>query len=174
MRVLSFFIIQSDVLVAVTSAVMVVRPGGDGAFRRVLRLTAPTAIAVMGVVHAVVLALVHQPHGPAETLVNVVVHQVVPVGAVLGCLLLDPRPRLVPCSLAWVLVFPAAWVACTAARGVLTGWYPYPFVDVAALGWPRVALNGVLVVALLMGVAALLCWVDGLTTPRRRSRPRGF
>ena len=53
------------------------------------------------------------------------------------------------------VVFPLAWMLFTAVRGPLASdWYPYPFVDVGVLGYPRVAVNALWVALLFVGLAA--------------------
>ena len=51
--------------------------------------------------------------------------------------------------------FPLAYLVWTLAHGAVTGWYPYPFVDVAELGYPRVLANiaGLVLVFLALEVA---------------------
>lgn len=50
----------------------------------------------------------------------------------------------------WVLLYPLAWVAFTVIRGILTNWWPYPFLDPAGP-------NGVGgVVAYIVGIAAFM------------------
>lgn len=41
---------------------------------------------------------------------------------------------------AW-LIWPALYAAYALTRGALTGFWPYPFLDAAQLGWPQVAVN---------------------------------
>jgi hypothetical protein len=43
------------------------------------------------------------------------------------------------------------------ARGALDGWYPYPFLDVTTLGYPRVLLDacGMLLAFLAIGAVLL-------------------
>ena len=46
------------------------------------------------------------------------------------------------------------WVGYTLVRGSITGWWPYPFIDVDELGWGRVLVN-VVGVAVLFGLVGL-------------------
>ena len=93
-RVFSFFTIQSNVLSGMVSAQLAIRPDRDGPGWRALRLAALTGITVTGIVYSAVLADVHEPHGAAETMVNTIVHYVVPIMMVAGWLLFGPRPRV--------------------------------------------------------------------------------
>lgn len=52
----------------------------------------------------------------------------------------------------WWLIWPAGYAVYALMRGALTGWYPYPFLDVGALGAGPVALH---VAGLVVAFAAL-------------------
>lgn len=159
-RLLSFFTVQSNILSGVVSAQLAMRPDRDGRLWRIARLDALFGITVTGIVYATVLARTHEPKGWEQTSSNLVVHYVVPIGMVLGWLLFGPRPRITSSVLWWALAWPVAWLIYTFIRGEATGWYPYPFVDVATHGYGRVLVNAVLVTAVFAGVAALFAWGD--------------
>lgn len=165
-RVFSFFTIQSNVLSGVVAAALAVRPDRDGRLFRALRLAALVGITVTGVVYSAVLADVHEPHGAAETLVNTIVHYLVPILMVLGWLLFGPRPRIDSRAISGALLFPLAWLGYTLLRGAIWGWYPYPFLDVPPHGYAVVLLNSVVVTVLFL----VVCGLAGLgdrSLPRR-------
>ncbi len=170
-RVLSFFTIQSNLLCGIVSAQLSVRPDRDGRAWRAVRLAALYGITVTGIVYSTVLAAIHEPHGAAETGVNVIVHYVVPIMMVAGWLAFGPRPRIDMRTVLWSLLFPVVWFAYTLVRGAIWKWYPYPFLDVPAHGYARVAVNAILVTAVLAVVAALFAFGDDRLppAPRRRS-----
>jgi hypothetical protein len=80
-------------------------------------------------------------------------HTVVPVMAVVGWLMFGPRGRTSSRIARLSALFPIAWLVFTLIRGELVGFYPYPFVDVATLGYGRVLVNCVWVAVLYLGVA---------------------
>lgn len=169
LRVASFFTIQSNVLAAITSAQLARNPHRDGPVWRVVRLNALVGIAVTGVVYSAVLAATHEPKGWQQVSTNTATHYVVPIMMVLGWLLFGPRPRITARVVAWSLVFPIAWFGYTLVRGAITPWYPYPFTDVVAHGYPAVLVNALLVTLLLGAVSALFWWGDGVLP----AAPRG-
>lgn len=164
-RLVSFFTIQSNILSGIVSAQLAMRPDRDGPVWRVVRLDALFGITITGIVYSTVLAKIHEPKGWEQTTSNIGVHYVVPIMMVLGWLLLGPRPRVDRQVIAWSLLWPVAWAAYTVVHGEATGWYPYPFVDVATHGYARVLLNALLVVGVLAVVAMLIGVGD------RRLRP---
>jgi len=87
-------------------------------------------------------------------------------------LLFGPRPRVSWSTVGWAFVWPVAWIAYTFAHGAVTGWYPYAFLDVTALGYPPALLSTAAV--LLVGAALLLLfrWLDRrLPTRPRQTQP---
>jgi hypothetical protein len=78
-----------------------------------------------------------------------------PLLFVLDWLLFVPKGTLRFRDIPTWLVFPAIYVAWTFLHGAVSGFYPYPFVDVGALGYARVGLNviGLFALFLLLGIA---------------------
>ena len=110
-------------------------------------------IAVVGVVYHLLLAPVWDPQGWA-LIANTLLHYVMPVAFVLDWLLFTPKGRL-----RWVdpvkwLAFPLVYGGWTLAHGLVTGWWPYWFVNVDELGLASAALNfgGLLVFFLALGL----------------------
>ena len=74
---------------------------------------------------------------------------------------------------AWLL-YPLGYFGYALLRGHLVGFYPYPFIDVAALGYVRVLLNALAMLAAFIvlgaGVVALDRW-QGRRLARARTQP---
>ncbi|MER5437289.1 Pr6Pr family membrane protein [Streptomyces sp. NPDC002790] len=168
-RMFSYFTIQSNVLVLVCAASLVLRPARDGALWRVLRLDALLGITITGLVYAIVLApQIHLEGVPMWATVGL--HYVAPPLTVLGWLLFGPRARIDAATARRAFVWPVLWIAYTLVHGAVTDWYPYPFLDVQVRGYGT-ALRNIAGVLVLAGV--LLClyvWIDRRIT-RRLKRP---
>ena len=151
----TFFTIESNVIVGVTTLLLVLRPDLDSTVFRVLRLTGLVGIAITGVVYHALLAGLAELT-PWGTVADLLLHTVVPVLAVVGWVLFGPRGRTSRRIAVLALVFPVCWLAMTLIRGPIVDWYPYPFVDVAELGYLRVLLNvvGISVLFLLVAFGA--------------------
>lgn len=158
-RLISFFTIQSNLIVAIVSWSLVRDPARDGRGWRVARLAAVVCITVTGVVYVTVLRGL-AVLTPAGQVADTGLHYVTPALVLLGWLLFGPRPRIDVRSIAVALIFPVGWLAFTLARGAATGWYPYPFVDADAEGYAAVAVNCVFVTATVLAVSGLLRWLD--------------
>ncbi|HEY5787263.1 MAG TPA: Pr6Pr family membrane protein [Microlunatus sp.] len=152
----SYFTIQTNLLVIATTLPLIKNPGHDGRTWRVLRLAALVMIAVTGLVHWFLLRPLSTLTG-VEAVGDVLVHVAVPVLAVIGWLVFGPRPRVDARTVAWSLAWPIGWLIYTLIVGALTGWYPYPFLDVSAQGVGPVVLTCGAITLLLSGLA-WACW----------------
>ncbi|MFG3339536.1 Pr6Pr family membrane protein [Glycomyces sp. NPDC048151] len=158
-RLASYFTIQSNVLVCVGALLLMLRPGRDSPAFRVLHLDALLGIAITGLVFATILAPLVDLEG-AALVVNAGLHFVAPVATVLGWILVGPRGRVDRATIARAFVWPVAWIAYTLVHGAFSGWYPYPFLDVAEIGYPMALLNIVLVLVVAFLLALLASWAD--------------
>lgn len=150
-NVFAYFTILSNLLVGVVHVALAIRPERTSTLWRVLVLDAAVAIAVTGIVYNLVLAPLVHLTGIHEV-ATVLCHMVTPVLAVLGWLLFGPRGLTSVRVVLLTAVYPVAWLAFTLVRGAVIAWYPYPFVDVVALGYGRVAINCVVVAVLFLGL----------------------
>ncbi len=110
------------------------------------------------------LAPLYDPQG-INAWTNAGEHYVSPVMTVLGWLLLGPRPRIPSGVVARALLWPVAWIAWILAQGVVTGWYPYHFMDVATHGYAIALRNLAIVVALALAFLLLFRLVDRRLPP---------
>ncbi|HXH33735.1 MAG TPA: Pr6Pr family membrane protein [Plantibacter sp.] len=158
-RLFSAFTILSNLIVLSVAILLVIDPMRDGRFWRVLRLDALLSIVITGIVYAVVLAPGVNLTGWANV-ITIGFHYLSPWLTLGAWLVFGPRPRFTWGTVAWAFVWPTAWVLYTFVHGAISGWYPYPFLDVTKLGFAGAALNslGVLVVAIVFAV--LLKLVD--------------
>ena len=167
LNVFAYFTVQSNLLVLVSCAWLAVRPEPAGTLPRALRLAGLLGITVTGVVFHVALRQLQDLQGSAAV-ADLLLHTASPLLTVLGWLVFGPRRALGRRVVAWTLVFPVGWLALTLLRGPATGFWPYPFVDVDDLGWPRVLAN-----CLGVAVLFLVLAVGGEVLDRRLTRRRG-
>jgi hypothetical protein len=127
--------------------------------RSLVRASATTYIAIVGIVYATLLAPLGAAGGVPVPWANTALHIVTPLYGVVDWLVFRDRVRL-PLGRLWVvLIYPAVWVVVVLIRGATDGWVPYPFLD-PAQGYGAVAgyCVGILVAFLVVG--ALVFWVS--------------
>lgn len=152
LNVFAFFTVQSNVLVAMTSARLALRPEPGGAVHRALRLAALVGIAVTGVVFHLALRQLQDLQGYAA-FADVLLHTLSPLLCVAGWVCFGPRGAVDRRAVVGALAFPIAWLVFTLLRGAVVGFWPYPFLNVDVLGLGAVLVNCVLVAALFTGLA---------------------
>ena len=165
-RLVSYFTIQSNILLLVVAVTLAGNPDRDGRLWRVVRLDAVLGMIITGLVYATVLAGTANPEG-AGWWSNLGFHYVAPWWALLGWLLFGPRSRMDKRTLWWAALWPVLWIGYTFAHGAVTDWYPYPFADVAAIGYAAAVRNMAFIVVLAVLIGALL-WALDRRLPGRR------
>ena len=158
-RFFSFFTVESNLLVLAASLALMIDPERDGALFRIVRLDALLGIAITWIVFALVLSKIVHVEGLAAW-INFGFHDASPVLALVGWLLFGPRPRIDTRTIALAFVWPIMWIVYTLVRGAIVGWYPYPFLDAAALGYANVFVNVAIVIGLALALAAAMRWID--------------
>ncbi|AXT86333.1 F420-dependent oxidoreductase [Aeromicrobium sp. A1-2] len=159
----SYFTIESNLLVLVTSVLLVQRPDRGGTAFGILRLGSLVAITVTGIVYATLLAG-NASFSGAEWWYDKAFHYFVPIMVVVGFLALRPR-TLLDRSAYWFMAFPLTWLTYTLIRAEVaeptfavtttsTAPVPYEFLDVAEHGAVSVAVVCVVLVAIFAAIAA--------------------
>lgn len=157
-RFFSYFTILTNTLVTGYFLVRSLAPE-SGVGRWVARPEVGTALTV----YILVVGLVYQtvlrglvPLAGRAILADNIIHGLVPLYMLGFWLLLvagqGVRWRTVP----YWLLYPAAYLAYTLLRGPSAHYYPYPFVDVAALGYGPVLRNCLLVLLVMLALSVAL------------------
>ncbi len=128
----AYFTIQSSIIGAI-----VLTAGGIWAFghQRDSRLLAtwqamivPYAI-VTGVVYNLLLRGVSTLDYDPIQWPNELMHVVMPIALIVDWLFAPGRPRLRWLTIWAVVAYPLSWLTMTTIRGLVDGWFPYPFLE---------------------------------------------
>lgn len=154
---LGYFTVQSNVLVLVVVAWMLLRPEGRPRWFDALRGATTAYIVLTGLVWAVLLASPAEAFGFDVEYPSFAQHRLIPVLMALDWLLVPTaRPlRVGRCIAAWML-YPVAYLSGSWLRGGLgDGWIPYPFLDPAVHGGigGLVVPTGQVLLAFVVGIA---------------------
>ncbi|MBW8824005.1 MAG: Pr6Pr family membrane protein [Xanthomonadales bacterium] len=149
---LAYFTVLTNLLVAVVATVAARR--GDGGRDLPWRGCAVSAIVLVGLGYFLLLRGLADPEG-LDWLSNLLLHYVVPLAALAWWLVLPPRRRIAATEPWRWLRWPAFYAAYALVRGAISGFYPYPFIDMAALGITRTLVH-----CLVLGLAFLaIAWL---------------
>lgn len=157
----SFFTIESNILIALVflAAVFLVPKDDDFDTFAMIRGAATLYMVATGIVYVLLLSGLEEALQTQISWVNLILHYVMPVMAVVDWVTDPPHGRLtIDRAVVW-LAFPAVYLIYSLARGHIVGWYPYPFVNPEQVGgYGEVALY---VMALTTGfiiIAFALIW----------------
>lgn len=140
---LGYFTVLTNLFVALVLTLPLVVPssaGGRFAARPGVVGCAVTSLVVVGIGYHLLLRHVWSPEG-MQWLADMLLHYVMPILFFLHWLLVLPGRRLPALSpLVWC-VYPVAYIVYALLRGEVMHAYPYPFIDVTAIGYGAALFN---------------------------------
>ena len=157
----SFFTILTKFLVALVFSAIALRPSswpGAVSFAVFLVQAATTVYtaAPSGFVYQFAAAPTMESPRLGAWVADFLLHSVVPAGYVLYWLLFAPRTGLRWKDAVQWLAYPGVYLVYVLVRGAVSGFYPYPFVDVKVLGYGRVAAHAAVLMLLFRGMGLLV------------------
>lgn len=118
-------------------------------------------IVIVGTVYITVLQKLWQPQGLAW-IADFTLHYAMPFIYAVYWLVFVPKGQVqLKHCFTW-LIYPAVYFAYCIIRGPIVNWYPYPFVDVGAIGYGEVLKNAVVLLGAFLVAAFLFFVLDRL------------
>lgn len=168
-RYFSYFTILTNILVAFcfTSLWLKASKGAGNLFTKVKMISAITLnIAVVGITYNTILRFIWAPQG-MQRLVDELLHLVIPIWMILYWFIFVSKNSLQWKDFLPWLIYPALYCVYVLIRGAYVGYYPYPFMDVTILGYQKVVINCLGIVALFLVLALILV---GITKVRSKQQ----
>jgi len=135
-------------------------------FRRPGVITcAAGSMLIVGSIYFFVLRHLWHPEG-LQFIADVLLHYVMPPLTLVFWWLVVPRGAVDWSGVAKMLIYPFAYLFYVFIRGPIVGSYPYPFIDVTALGLGRALLNSAGIAILFIVVIAAMMLLNNRGTPR--------
>lgn len=155
---LGFYTILTNLLVVgvLTAAAWRAR-GAVGRFlsRPGVQTAAAMSIVIVGLIYNLMLRQLWSPTGWL-LVADAIVHDAMPLLYLLYWWLAVPKDGLRWSQVLIWQSYPAGYFVYVMVRGAVSGWYPYPFVDVNALGYVQVLIDAIAVLAVFVVVGLLL------------------
>jgi len=129
-------------------------PGRFFGHARVVTGIAASAVLV-SLAYNLLLRQLWNPHG-AQLIAEVVMHDVAPIAFLVYWWLRVPRASVRCGDIVPMAVYPVAYFFYAMLRGAESGFYPYPFFNVAHLGYARVLVNAIGILAGFVIIASVL------------------
>jgi hypothetical protein len=153
----SFFTILTNLLVAlVTTLPLLASRSFAGQFflRPSTQSATAVYIAIVGITYALLLRHLWNPQG-AQKIADMLLHDVVPVLYVAFWIFLVPKFTLRWGDAVRWLAFPVVYMSYTLARGFVSHWYPYYFIDVDTIGLSRALIHAAALLLAFLGLGLL-------------------
>lgn len=117
-------------------------------------------MAVIGVSYHLLLRNIWDPQG-WQKVADYTLHYVMPAAMVIDWLAFTPKGLLRWKNALWWLPFPALYGLWSQVYGAISGFYPYPFLDLPKIGATGLAVSVVLFLAVFLGLGLLVVLIDG-------------
>jgi hypothetical protein len=132
-------------------------------------LTAITVyITIVGLVYQTVLRHIWEPTG-LRMVVDELLHSVMPACVILFWFLYEKKSAVTWSQLPGWMIYPLVYLIFILIRGALSGFYPYPFIDVSKLGLKIVLANGFFLLIVFLVFCALYIAV-GKTIEKKKGK----
>lgn len=160
-RFFSYFTILTNILVALyfTFSYYKVRVGLLKIIDRSGTLTAVTIyILIVGLVYQVLLRHVWEPTG-MQMIVDELLHTIIPGIVLVYWIMFGTNTMVAYKDIRQWMVYPLGYLFFILVRGYMSGFYPYPFVDVGTQGIEKVVVNSVSLMLCFIGLSAFFIFV---------------
>jgi len=171
-RFLSFFTIQTNMLIAVCMLLPALMPRSLVSrllCRPLLRTAVLSYGALVGIIYFVLLRNIGDDDG-LERRADQILHYVTPAMFLIDWLVWVPRGRVPFGVVPTYLLYPGLYCVWMLLYGAVTGWYPYPFANAARLGSGELVRNIVGVTAAAVAIPYALLVLDRILASLQRLR----
>lgn len=162
---LSYFTIWSVLLVAITMTLIYKNPNSQNKRLHIVRMTSLMMISITAIFYILLLSQDDDPIS-YNIYTNFLNHYLTPAVTILVFVFFGPKKWFKFKTVFQALVIPIIFLGYTFIRGAIINKYPYPFLDVAANGYPA-ALNQVLTILTAGFVFLLVFYLFDKLRPSR-------
>ena len=158
----SYFTVITNLLICLSLTVSLMGPRstlGNWCSRPDVVAGIGTSIAFVGISYHFLLRNTWNPQG-AQLLADVLLHYVVPALYVLYWWFGTSKAALRWIHPLFWSIYPAVYLVYALIRGSIVGSYPYPFIDVARVGYERTTFNSLGLLSVFISLGLLLVALD--------------
>jgi hypothetical protein len=155
-RFFSYFTILTNIAVATYYTALLF----DAPIARKKGLLSPITIyiIIVGLVYQVALRHIWDPQG-LQKWVDELLHSVIPLGALIYWGLFEKKGLRYSQIFAWS-IYPLVYLLFILIRGSISGFYPYPFVNVTEIGLQQTLINALIILALFMVLSLVFIFIN--------------
>jgi hypothetical protein len=168
----SYFTILTNLMIAVTSSAALLLPHSrfGGFCAKPATITAIALyIIVVGLVYNLILRPIYHPQGWGRV-ADEIVHSVNPSLYVIYWLSFAAKGSVKWKNAINWLIYPLLYLVYTFLHGVVSSYYPYPFMDVKVIGYTGFWLNSFYLLLLFLFLSYVLIGIDKLLGRRKEKQ----
>ncbi len=144
----SFFTILTNLIVAICSTILLAANKASVLYSFFFKTTTLTAIVVyiliVGIIFNVMLRPVIHMNGMQE-ISSDLLHVASPLLFLIFWIIFVPKENMKRRYAFIWLIYPVIYIICTIIHGLITGFYPYPFININKLGFGKAIFNGLII-----------------------------
>lgn len=125
-------------------------------------------IVIVGSIYNLILRALWAPTG-LQLLVDELLHTIIPLFYVVFWLTVAPKSRLRWNDVFQWLFYPLGYFTVILFRGTVSGFYPYPFINVTELGWSKVITNSIFITGAFILLSLLVILLSRVISRGRRT-----
>ena len=173
-RFFSYFTILTNLLVTISCTSILINPFSKWGqfFSSQKTITAITVyILVVGLIYNVILRFIWNPQG-LQKIIDELLHSVIPLLFFLFWIFIVKKKTLKWNVFFPWLIYPSTYLLFILTRGSFSGFYPYPFMDVAKLGYQKILLNSLGVTILFIVLFVVFIGLGNISVRRSNELPK--
>ncbi len=169
-RYFSFFTILTNLLVALCFTSILFNPESRLGifFSKPKTQTAITIyITIVGIIYNLILRFLWKPEG-LQFVVDELLHTIIPIMCIVFWIIYVAKSTLKWKDVFPWLIYPLVYIIFILIRGAVSGFYPYPFINVNEIGYHKAVINSG-IIALSFLILSLLFIMIGKMMKRLKS-----
>ncbi|TCK80659.1 Pr6Pr family membrane protein [Albibacterium bauzanense] len=125
-------------------------------------------ITIVGSVYNLILRALWTPTG-LQLLADEFLHTIIPILYITFWLIAVPKIHLHWSRIFNWLYYPLGYFIIILFSGSLSGFYPYPFINVTELGWSQVIINSIFITAAFIFLSLLIVFISRMMQRNKHS-----
>ena len=160
LRFFSYFTISTNLLVILYFGNLAVNNGLSKSFLNKAESAAAitTYIVVVGLIYQLILSKLYKPEG-LNLLADNIIHGFTPVVTFIFWIVYESDKKVRMNTIGYWCLYPFLYLVYTLVKGAMTGFYPYPFVDVMKYGMQQVLINNFFIMLLFLLLFFSFGWI---------------
>ena len=171
-RFFSYFTILTNTLVALFFTIRALHLSGKYAglfYHRGTPIALTAFILIVGLVYQVALRHIWEPQG-LQMITDELLHTVIPLFVLVYWYVYASKQVVTLKEVTPWLLYPAIYAIYILIRGNLSGFYPYPFLNVAEVGMQNALFNILIIFSIALFLMGILVWIGKIRAASLKNR----